>query len=159
MTTNLLSSRFQAALLFSLCSLLGAAPIGAAEAEKSPQAVQLKIGTILATNQADCLDSQLAKMKQQLEVIKYRCYRLIGQEAQKGSWQNNTVFEIPGGRTLVVAPQELRNNRISLKVRLLEKEKPIVDTTVRFPNKGNFLLGGPAHEGGVLILSISAMTQ
>jgi hypothetical protein len=139
---------------------LGSAPAGAAEAEKSQQAVQLKIGTILATNQADCLDNQLSKLKQQLEVIKYRCYRLIREESQKGSWQGNTVFEIPGGRrSLLVTPQELRNNRISLKVRLLEGEKPIVDTTVRFPNKGNFLLGGPAHEGGVLILSISAMTQ
>jgi hypothetical protein len=148
----------QATLLFSLWTVLGSAPAGAAEAEKSQQAVQLKIGTILATNQADCLDSQLSKMKQQLEVIKYRCYRLIREESQKGSWEGNTVFEIPGGRSLVVTPQELRNNRISLKVRLLEGEKPIVDTTVRFPNKGNFLLGGPAHEGGVLILSISAMT-
>jgi len=128
-----------------------------AAAEQSTQPVQLKIGTIMATNQADCLDSQLAKMKQQLEVVKYRCYRLIREESHKGPWQGNTVFEIPGGRSLVVMPYEFRNNRISLKVRLLEGEKPIVDTTVRFPNKGNFLLGGPAHEGGVLILSISAM--
>jgi len=148
-----------ATLLFSLGTLLAAPPLRAAEAEKSPQTVQLKIGTILATNQADCLDGQLAKMKQQLEVIKYRCYRLIREEAQKASWEANTVFDIPGGRTLIVAPQEYRNNRISLKVRLVEKDKPIVDTTVRFPNRGNFLLGGPAHEGGVLILSISAATQ
>ena len=144
-------------LLFSLWLTLVSVPLGAAEKDEPP-ALQLKIGTILATNQADCLDSQLAKMKPQLEVIKYRCYRLIREESKKSSWQANTVFEIPGGRSLVVAPQELRNNRISLKVRLLEGEKPIVDTTVRFPNKGNFLLGGPAHEGGVLILSISAMT-
>jgi hypothetical protein len=104
---------FQATLLFSLCVTLGSAPAGAAEAEKSQQAVQLKIGTILATNQADCLDNQLSKLKQQLEVIKYRCYRLIREESQKGSWQGNTVFEIPGGRrSLLVTPQELRNNRI-----------------------------------------------
>ena len=159
MTTKLLQSLLQAALLFSLWAVLASAPAGAAEAEKSQPAVQLKIGTILATNQADCLDNQLSKMKQQLEVIKYRCYRLIREESQKGSWQGNAVFEIPGGRSLLVTPQELRNNRISLKVRLLEGEKPIVDTTVRFPNRGNFLLGGPAHDGGVLILSISAMTQ
>jgi len=149
----------RATLLSSLWAVLAAAPLCAAEAEKKPQEVQLKIGTILATNQADCLDGQLTKMKQQLEVIKYRCYRLIREESQKSSWEANTVFDIPGGRTLIVAPQESRNNRVSLKVRLQEGEKPIVDTTVRFPNRGNFLLGGPAHEGGVLILSISASTQ
>lgn len=148
---------FRASLLFSLWPLLWVSPVAAAE--PLPPVVQLKIGTILATNQANCLDSQLAKLKQQLEVIKYRCYRLIKEETQKGAWQANTVFEIPGSRSLVVTPNEFRNERISLKVRLLEGERPIVDTTVRFPNKGNFLLGGPAHEGGVLILSISAMTQ
>ncbi|HEX9445291.1 MAG TPA: hypothetical protein VGA73_14300 [Candidatus Binatia bacterium] len=150
-------TRLRPILLFSLAAILLASPLGAAE--PAPQVVQLKIGTILATNQANCLDSQLAKIKQQLEVIKYRCYRLIKEETQKGAWQANTVFEIPGSRSLVVMPNEFRNERISLKVRLLEGERPIVDTTVRFPNKGNFLLGGPAHEGGVLILSISAMTQ
>ena len=121
--------------------------------------MQVNIGTILATNQADCADSQLSKMKQQLEMIKYRCYHLVKEDSQKVSWLANGVFDIPGGRSLVVMPQEYRNNRISLKVRLLEGEKPIVDTTVRVPNRGNFLLGGPAHEGGVLILSISAAAQ
>ena len=150
------SSLRRASRLFSLW-LLVAAPLGAAEQPAQP--VQLKIGTIIATNQAECLDSQLAKLKQQLEVVKYRCYRLIREESQKGTWQGNTVFEIPGGRSLVVQPFEFRNSRVSLKVRLLEGEKPIVDTTVRFPNKGNFLLGGPPHEGGVLILSISAAAQ
>ena len=150
-------SLLRASRLFSLGVALYSSPLGAAE--PAPQPVQLKIGTILATNQADCLDSQLAKMKQQLEVIKYRCYRLVREDVQKAAWQANSVFEIAGGRSLVVTPAEYRNNRIALKVRLLEGEKPIVDTTVRFPNRGNFLLGGPAHEGGVLILSISAMAQ
>ena len=47
---------------------------------------------------------------------------------------------------------------MSLKVRLLEREKPLVDTTVSVPNRGNFLIGGSAFEGGVLIFSISAAT-
>jgi hypothetical protein len=150
------SSLRRASKLFSLW-LIFAAPLGAAEQPAQP--VQIKIGTIMATNQAECLDSQLAKLKQQLEVVKYRCYRLMREDAQKGGWQANSSFDIAGGRSLHVTPLECRNNRVSLKVRLLEGEKPIVDTTVRFPNKGNFLLGGPAHEGGVLILSISAMAN
>ena len=148
------SSLRRASRLFSLALALLAAPLGAAEQPAQP--VQIKIGTIMATNQAECLDSQLAKLKQQLEVVKYRCYRLMREDAQRVNWQANSSFEIIGGRSLLVMPFECRNNRVSLKVRLLEGEKPIVDTTVRFPNKGNFLLGGPAHEGGVLILSISA---
>jgi hypothetical protein len=128
-------------------------------AEKGQQAVQVKIGTILASNEWEDFDPKLDRLKKQLEVIKYSSYRLIKEEAKKVPWQANVVFEIPGGRSLVVMPQEYRNQRLSLKVRLLQGDKPLVDTTVRLPNRGNFLLGGPAHEEGVLILSISVMIQ
>lgn len=144
-------------LLFSLWLLLLGGSVGAAD--KGPQGVQLNIGTILASNESEDFDARLSKMKNQLEVIKYSSYRLIKEESQKVPWNGNALFEIPGGRTLTVMPQEYRNNRVSLKVRLLEGEKPLLDTTVRIRNRGNFLLGGPAHEGGVLILSISAATQ
>ena len=59
----------------------------------------------------------------------------------------------------MVTPQEFQDNRIALKVRLTDGKKPLLDTTVRIANKGNFILGGPPHEGGVLVLSISAAVQ
>lgn len=153
---KLLRNPARLTLLFSLWLLL----VGGAEAaEKAPQGVQLNIGTILASNEGEDFDPRLSKMKNQLEVIKYRSYRLLKEESQKVPWNGNAVFEMPGGRALAVMPQEYRNNRLSLKVRLQEGEKPLLDTTVRIRNRGNFLLGGPAHEGGVLIISISAMTQ
>lgn len=140
-----------------LCSLvlgLFAANLGAAE--RAPQGVQLRIGTILASNESEDFDPKLSRMKNQLEVIKYSSYRLVKEESQRVDWRRNAVFEIPGGRSLVVVPQEYRNQRLALKVRLIEGEKPLLDTTVRLRNRGYLLLGGPAHEGGVLILSISA---
>ncbi|MBI4523853.1 MAG: hypothetical protein HY695_08590 [Deltaproteobacteria bacterium] len=154
---NLPGNQLRLALRSSLLLLIWA--IAASAAEKTPIAVQFKIGTILASNQTEEFDPRLTKMKNQLEVIKYRSYRLMQEQAQTVPWHTSAVFEIPGGRFLVVVPEEFRNQRLSVKVRLLEGEKPLLDTTVRLRNKGNFLLGGPAHEGGVLILSISAMTQ
>lgn len=154
---NLLGNPPRLTLLFSFWLLLSSGSLDAAE--KGPQAVQLNIGTILASNESDSFDPKLSKIKKQLEVIKYRSYRLIKEQSQKVPWQANVVFEIPGGRSLVIFPEQYRSNRLSLKVRLLEGEKPLLDTTVRIRNHGNFLLGGPPHEGGVLILSISAATQ
>jgi hypothetical protein len=143
------------ALLFSL-SVAAAARVGAAD----PQSVQVTIGTILVSNQNDEFDAKLKGMEKQLRVLKYRSYRLLKDETQNVPWRGNKSFEIPGGRSLTVAPQEFQNNRISLKVRLTERNKPLLDTTVTVPNKGNFLyLGGPPHEGGTLVLSISAAAQ
>ena len=145
-------------LLFSLLSFGAWATVFAAE--KNPQSVQVTIGTILVSNQNDEFDSKLKGMEKQLRVLKYRSYRLLRNETQNVPWQGNRVFEIPGGRSMTVAPQEFQNNRIALKVRLTEREKPLLDTTVTVPNKGNFLyVGGPPHEGGNLVLSISAAAQ
>ena len=146
----------QRSLLFS-CLIFVTARVEAAES--SSQTVQVTIRTILAGNQSDEFDSRLNAFQKQLKVMKYRSYRLLKEENQTVPWQGNATFEIPGSRSLAVSPQEFRDKQISLKVRLQEGEKPLVDTTVRLQNKGNFILGGPPHEGGFLILSISAATQ
>jgi hypothetical protein len=128
-------------------------------AEKNPQSVQVTIRTILAGNKSDEFDPKLKDMEQQLKPLKYRSYRALKDDTQNVPWQGTKSFEIPGGRLLTVAPQEFQSNRVSLKVQLTEKDKPVLDTTVKIPNKGNFILGGPPHEGGTLVLSISAAAQ
>jgi hypothetical protein len=143
--------------LFSLVLVLVAGWVGAAE--KNPQSVQVRIRTILAGNKSDEFDPKLKDMEQQLKPFKYRSYRSLKDDSQNVPWQGTKSFEIPGGRLLTVAPQEFQNNRISLKVRLTEGDKPALDTTVGIQNKGIFILAGPAHEGGTLVLSISAAAQ
>ena len=129
------------------------------DAGEVAQQVELRIGSILASNQSNDFDPRLAKMKDQLKVFKYQSYKLIKEDHQQARWNADTNFEIPGGRSLIVAPQGLQNNQLSLKVRLLEGEKPLLDTTVRLKEGSNLLLGGPPHEGGVLIVSISASAK
>jgi hypothetical protein len=145
------------ALLFSL-SLIALQELAGA-AEKNPQSVQVTIRSILAENKNDDFDAKLKGMEQQLKSLKYRSYRSLKDDSKSVPWQGTQSFDIPGGRTLTVVPQEFQDNRIALKVRLTQGDKPIVDTTVKIPNKGNFILGGPPHEGGTLVLSISAATQ
>ena len=145
------------ALLFSL-SLFAQQDLAGA-AEKNPQSVQVTIRSILAENKNDEFDAKLKGMEQQLKSLKYRSYRSLKDESKSVPWQGTQSFDIPGGRTLTVVPQEFQDNRIALKVRLTQGDKPVVDTTVKIPNKGNFILGGPPHEGGTLVLSISAATQ
>ena len=144
-------------LLFSWLTLAAAGMLRAAE--KQPQSVQVSIGTILASNQSDEFDVKLKGMESQLKVLKYRSYRLLKNDSQTVPWRGEKIFEIPGGRSLTVAPQEFQDNRVSLKVRLTQGQKPLLDTVVKIPNKGNFILGGPPHEGGALVLSISANAQ
>jgi hypothetical protein len=159
---NLPGTTLKAVILFSsiiYCFLVGGYVYPLYSAESRPQTVRVKIGTILASNQNDEIDPKLNAMRNQLKVMKYRSYRLLKEETQNVSWQGDAAFDIPGGRSLVVTPEELRGRQLALKVRLQHGDKPVVDTTVRLNSGGNFLLGGPQHEGGVLVLSISATAQ
>ena len=128
-------------------------------AENSMKSVQLKIGTILASNQSDQFDARLKPMEKQLKVMKYRSYRLLKEDSQSVPWNDSATFEIPGGRSLAISPQDSKDKQIALKVRLTEGTKPLLDTTVRLQGRGYFLLGGPPHEGGALVISISASAQ
>lgn len=155
---SLVRKRLKQGLLFSILPFFAAAYLRGAET--SPQAVQVKIETILASNQSGEFDSRLKALEKQLKVLKYRSYRLLKEESQNVPAKGSATFEIPGGRSLIVSPQGYRNQRVALKVRWQEGEKPLVDTTITLPNKGNFIFGGgPPHEGGVLVLSISAIAQ
>lgn len=142
------------ALLFSLFLCFSAAYVNAAE--KSFQSVEITIQTVAAGKQGSDFDERLAPLEKQLKALNYRSYRLLKQETQTARWQGNANFEIPGGRVLTVRPQEVTNNQLSLRVQLKQGNKPQLETTVRMNNGGNFILGGPPHEGGVLVLSISA---
>jgi hypothetical protein len=125
-------------------------------AENGSKPVQVKIGTILASNESDQFDARLKPMERQLKVMKYRSYRLLKEDSQSVPWNDNATFEIPGGRSLAISPQDSKDKQIALKVRLTEGLKPLLDTTVRLQSRSYFLLGGPPHEGGALVISISA---
>ena len=152
-----MSQRLKQGLLFNSLTFFVAAYLRAAE--NSPQTVSVKIETILASNRSGEFDSRLKALEKQLRVLKYRSYRLLKEESQNVPSQGSASFEIPGGRSLIVWPQDFRNQQVALKVRLQGGQKPLLDTTIRLPNKGNFILGGPPHDGGVLVLSISANAQ
>jgi hypothetical protein len=146
------------ALLFNFF-LWSSAALSLEAAQRSFQTVQITIKTLSASNQGNEFDARLAPLEKQLKALNYRSYRLLKEETQTARWQGNANFEIPGGRLLAVWPQEVTNNQLSIRVQLKQGDKPQLETTVRLNNGGNFILGGPPHEGGVLVLSISATAK
>jgi len=144
-------------LLFSLALVSVASWLHAAD--KTPQAVQVTVRSILAGDKSDEFDPKLKGLEQQLKPLKHRSFRALKDESQTVPWQGSKAFEIPGGRSLTITPQEFQDNRIGLKIRLTQGDKPLTDTTVKISNKGSIILGGYPHEGGSLVLSISAAAQ
>lgn len=120
-------------------------------------AVEVHIGAVLASNTGQEFDQRLASMHRQFNsLFPYSSYRLVKEQRQQVPWGGRVGFDIPGGWYVVVIPKECKDDRVSMKVMVLEGARPIVDTVLSLRNHGTFLVGGPRDANGVLILSIGA---
>lgn len=124
-----------------------------------PNTVEIRIGAVLASNSGKDFDQRLASMHRQFDTLfPYSSYRLVKEQLTQVPWGTKVGFDIPGGRYLLVIPKEFKNDRVLMKVMLIEGSRPIVDTALSLRNHATFLVGGPRQHEGVLILSIGAGT-
>jgi hypothetical protein len=102
-------------------------------------------------------DSRLASLRRQFKsLFPYSSYRLLKEERRRVDWRSEAEFDLPGGRYLLVIPREYKDGRVSLNLMLVQGTRPLVNTVLALRNHGTFLVGGPHHEDGVLIIAIGA---
>ncbi len=131
----------------------------AAPGSPAANAVEVHIGAVLASNSGKEFDQRLASMHRQFNTLfPYSSYRLVKETSQQVPWGGRVGFDIPGGRYVLVIPKEFKNDRVLMKVMVIEGSRPIVDTALSLRNHATFLFGGPRQQEGVLILSIGAGT-
>jgi len=123
-------------------------------------AVEVRIGAVVASNSGQGFDQRLAAWQREFRTLfPYSSYRLVKEERQLVPWGGKAGFDVPGGYYVLVTPREYKDERVSMKVMVIEGSRPIVDTTLSLRNRGTFLVGGPRDPDGVLILSIGAHTE
>jgi len=156
---------FGPALLGTLVAIIGLSSAAAAEeniaglASPAINAVEVRIGAVIASNSGKEFDARLASLHRQFDVLfPYSSYRLVKEDKQKVPWGGKAGFDIPGGRYVLVVPREFKNDRVSMKVMVIEGARPIIDTVLSLRDHATFLIGGPRQPDGVLILSIGADT-
>jgi hypothetical protein len=122
-------------------------------------AVEVRIGAVLASNSGKEFDPRLVAMHRQFSTLfPYSSYRLVKEQRQQVPWGGKVGFDIPGGRYVLVIPKEHKNGRVTMKVMLIDGARPMIDTMLSLRDHATFLVGGPHHDDGVLILSIGADT-
>lgn len=149
-----MSGRIVAALgTLSMCAALC---VPEARAQEN-NGVEVRIGAVFASNTEQSFDPRLATLRQQFDTLfPYTSYRLIKEERRTVSWGRQAGFDLPGGRYLLVIPREYKEGRVSMKLMMVEGSRPLFDTVIGLRNQGTFLVGGPRHQDGVLIIAIGA---
>ncbi len=122
-------------------------------------AVEVRIGAVVASNSGQAFDQRLIALQRQFtSLFAYSSYRLIREERRRVAWKREAEFSLPGGRLLLVMPREYKDGRVALSLMLAHGTRPLVNTALALRNHGTFLVAGPHHEDGVLIIAIGAST-
>jgi hypothetical protein len=126
----------------------------AAGAEAQPVAV--RVTTVRASDEGTC-DPKLEGMRLRLRKLAgYRGYQLLGDVRRRMAWRETEEFDLGGGRSMVLQPKGMKDQRIMMQVRLLEGRRRLVDTNIRLVNGGTMVFGlgrdARGGDGAVLIL-------
>ena len=120
------------------------------------QPLEIHVTTVRAADRGPC-DPQLEAMRPRLRKLAgYRAFQLIGEQQRRVAWRNTEAFDLGDGRSLVLLPKGMSDERVMMQVRLLEGRRRLVDTNVRLVNGGTMVFGvgrdARAADGALLIL-------
>ena len=142
--TNLSSS------LAMLTVGLGVA-LAARGAEAAPVSVELKI--IHAHNKSKTIDPKIQALAHQLQKLAFTGYTLKDEAVLSLELSAAGRMQLPNGEWLVVTPLALETDG-KLKLELAV-EKLKFKTTVAIAPGATLVVGGPAFDGGALIVAVS----
>ncbi len=137
--------------LLAACGLFA----GAATAAAKPVSVEAML--ILASNEPTSLD-------QRLEYVEYKLRRIFGFEYYRYYGEGTAILEVPGqttldlghGFTLEFNATDGEDGKIRANVRWLRGQDVVLNTTVGMKRNAPVILGGIQHEGGTLIVTLTA---
>ena len=119
--------------------------------------VNVKVQVVHATKSHKKVDSRLGRVSKHLKRLGYTGFQLLeSEQAELTAKGKKKSFAIAGGRRLSVAVLSKDSERVRLRVQVQGKKGKLVDTTVSIKRNGFFVVAGPKHKGGILVLPISA---
>ncbi len=140
-----------------IVSLLAILLFAAGSAASQEKPVSVDLGVAVASNQGTRIDPQLANLRAKLKAMfDYTSYRMLDRRKQTLAIGETGDFALPGGRSMRVTPVPSSGNKVRLAVQIMEGQHNLLATTLGLSRGGMVLVGGPAHQNGVLILIISA---
>lgn len=122
----------------------------------APESVNLQLMVVHATNGAAWVDPKLGGIERHLKMLSYSRYQVLSTDKAVMKADKTTTFQVEGGRQVRVTLLSVTDARAQVRVEMLRASDKILDTTVSINRGGTFIVGGPKHEGGILLLPITA---
>ncbi|MEC7240895.1 MAG: hypothetical protein VXW32_06620 [Myxococcota bacterium] len=119
--------------------------------------VRVQVMLVHATSGEPYMDPALQRWGRHLRHLRYDSYRLLERRRAALLPQGSRSFEILGDREVSVSLLRKNEQNARLRVQMYRRGQKLVDTTVTVNRNGTFIMAGPAHkDGGILVLPITA---
>ena len=119
--------------------------------------VRVQVMLVHATSGEPYMDPALQRWGRHLRHLRYDSYRLLERRRAALLPQGSRSFEIMGDREISVSLLRKNEQNARLRVQMYRRGQKLVDTTVTVNRNGTFIMAGPAHkDGGILVLPITA---
>lgn len=144
--------------LFALAAPLYAAPPAAEAPDRPPMKskVEIELMVVHATNAHSNVDPRLKPVVQHLRFLQFKGFSMLSHEEKLLAVGSGHTFDVAGDRKVTIDVVERDEVQVKLRVRMSNDRGMFLDTTIRIHRNKSFMVGGPDHDGGKLLLPITA---
>jgi hypothetical protein len=138
-------------------TLLAMAFLSAAVALSQAEPVTIQATLILASNNPAPLDSRLDRVEYKLRrIFGFEYYRHYGEGSALLNLPGESTVELGHGFRLIISASGSKDDKIRASVQWFRGNEMVLNTTVGMKRGVPIILGGISHEGGTLIVALTA---
>ena len=154
--------------LFMVLGLLGSSAMAqsVSVSTKARQSVQLaqnvsgkvsiEVMVVHASNSHNQVDPSLQPVMQHLRFLNFKGFQMLSKESHGVALGQDHTYNVAGGRRVKIRLKERDAKRAKIRIEMYNAKNKILDTTVSIHRNKSFMVAGPKHEGGVLVLPLTA---
>lgn len=125
-------------------------------AATAPETVNLQLMVVHAKAGETFLDPRLAGIERHLKLLPYDSFKVLSTDKAVLRPGKAAEFPVEGGRQVKATLLSADEAKAQVRVEVYKGGEKLVDTTVSVNRGSTFMVGGPRHDGGILLLPITA---
>jgi hypothetical protein len=125
-----------------------------AEARAESGKVSVKLLVVAATDKHEGIDPRLQPLARHLNFLRYKGYDLLDTYTSTVGPDADASFTIDGGRRVTVSLLKKNPERAQFRIQMFNQAGKLLDTTLSVNRNGTFIVAGPKHGDGILILPL-----
>ncbi len=120
------------------------------------EAVKIRVWTVHASNQTKGVGEGLERIEKHLRNLNYEGFSLLSKDGAAVAPKASKKFNVVGDKSVKVTVLSKDEKRARVRVQVTSPKGKLLDTTVSIRRNGFFMVAGPRHKKGVLVLPIFA---